>query len=1015
MAYMIEANAQNLEAIKAERTSGARVVDKRGYDVIRNAFFVREKALNGNPMSSGNLFEQEIEITFNDFKEYREYLDNDIYSNACYYQLNATALEQDIDFERLFSRSSFTNETLDDYTLNFFREDMQKYKEGERKKKRYKNWIREFCRCSTLEELQSTQKRFRKTKLCAEDFDRSKSILFWSFIWNAVGDEKKTQTIMSYMSSKTCAESYVRELCTVLDPDMVVAGYKPQCLSFKKQKRRLRLVANAIKDGKCQVEREAFFDPTSHFYCERICYVPTDTDICAINGRSQYYSYRYFDTIEDLIQYRKGDLTNTDLSYAVYLNYDFSKCKTDSTTIFPIKESSITNYTLNKEYRNQKFYVRQKWFNDNHVLIWQYNHTFDLFCDFAVFLKGDLSGADLLFCDGLQNLHDISHFNLTDAKLSSTVCDKLGIQYRPIDNNEDAFSFPITAENEQNTEAALANLRKEENPSEIAKYCTFFKLFGKDSQTRIPISYISDIHLSHQIVHSNPKSATDIEYVIRTIAERINEECAKIVLIGGDVSSKFCEFKMFVQELRRCVPYNKTMIFVLGNHELWDFPNMPMSEITATYEKLLSENGMYLLHNNALLIDCDSVSKITTDELIALDKAALQKAARTARIVVFGGLGFSGYNEEFNANNGIYRQTISRNIEIEETKKFEKLYEKARYTFSDKGMIVLTHMPMQCWARKEEYQKGFVYVSGHTHKNAYYDDGRTRIYADNQIGYKSRAVHMKWFDVNAEYDYFSAYQDGIYVISADEYKAFYRGMSISMTFTRKIHKLYMLKKDGYYCFIHESENGLLTIMNGGLMTSLASNDINYYYDNMDFAISQIQTPMSAYTTCQKKVAAEIQAFGGSGRIHGCIIDIDFCNHVFVNPEDGKLSGYWADDMIHKLVYPTIPALLEAQCPTLYANYRKLLNGSPEKVQMLTAQSNSYMDSPEYYPDTIMYRISKTVMKMQRLESRILTLWYEQAQTGNATNVLPQPLSTHNLASEVAFPSATLLDKPQKGR
>lgn len=56
--------------------------------------------------------------------------------------------------------------------------------------------------------------------------------------------------------------------------------------------------------------------------------------------------------------------------------------------------------------------------------------------------------------------------------------------------------------------------------------------------------------------------------------------------------------------------------------------------------------------------------------------------------------------------------------------------------------------------------------------------------------------------------------------------------------------------------------------------------------------------------------------------------------------------------------------------------------------MLTTGSESGIsDSPEYYPDTLMYRISKTVMKMQRLESHILTIWDEGNHINNA---LPTP-------------------------
>ena len=38
----------------------------------------------------------------------------------------------------------------------------------------------------------------------------------------------------------------------------------------------------------------------------------------------------------------------------------------------------------------------------------------------------------------------------------------------------------------------------------------------------------------------------------------------------------------------------------------------------------------------------------------------------------------------------------------------------------------------------------------------------------------------------------------------------------------------------------------------------------------------------------------------------------------------KITGYWASDIIHKKVFPTVTALLKEECPTLYERYTKLL-------------------------------------------------------------------------------------------
>lgn len=69
----------------------------------------------------------------------------------------------------------------------------------------------------------------------------------------------------------------------------------------------------------------------------------------------------------------------------------------------------------------------------------------------------------------------------------------------------------------------------------------------------------------------------------------------------------------------------------------------------------------------------------------------------------------------------------------------------------------------------------FVYVSGHTHRNMFFDDGVKRIYADNQIGYRNESPHLKSFLMDGEYDYFEDYEDGIYEITSQEYQDFSRG------------------------------------------------------------------------------------------------------------------------------------------------------------------------------------------------------------------------------------------------
>ena len=143
---------------------------------------------------------------------------------------------------------------------------------------------------------------------------------------------------------------------------------------------------------------------------------------------------------------------------------------------------------------------------------------------------------------------------------------------------------------------------------------------------------------------------------------------------------------------------------------------------------------------------------------------------------------------------------------------------------------------------------------------------------------------------------------------------------------------------------------------------------------MHTVISQIKTPLDNFSNYQKQIVEEIRAIGGSGNIHGAIIDIDFFNHIYVNPVDLTVTAYWASDIINKIVFDDIPALLKSNCPLLYANYLKQIESKSEAAIILT---NSKIIRPtRIYLDTDIYKASMEIKKMQKLSSNILSIWLE---------------------------------------
>lgn len=958
--------------VKEERKLGLRKSSKRGYDIIHNIFFVEEIVSSKNCLDE--VEERCISNHFSDFASYYEFLDGDIYRNACYYHYYFSQEEintYNIDLSKI-NISALINITTKDFSIEHSEEELQQYKGIEKDKVLLKKWIDKFNACTTYEEFQKVVNNFNKSK-----FSRENLIFFiYNFIFSDM--DKAFYIIMQYVSDGIYPAHLIEKaLCSIYDPRKVLAAYNYNLgavSTINRHKKQFKEYVQQLENKEVHFHHSSYFDENTHFFCHQVCGFLD-------NAKQRFPTvkiYRYFETFQELAEYLNNDLSNCDLSKAILPDVDFSVYETNNHTKLPIQNPEDLTYALYKAYDRQRdcFVVKQSWIDAEGQIVKEYNNTFKYFFDFVFFLANDLSFADLLFCDGLNNLFDFSNINFTKARLKSEIFDRIGTTYQ-LNTINTACTEPVPSiivKNEEETTLVLTSKR------EI--YCT------EDIIKNQKIYYLSDLHLLHRTQNAFCKTKDDMLYSIQRIIDNLLDEVGhlekNIILIGGDTSSDFDCFNLFIQLLRQSIDEKHLgiqVIFLLGNHELWCFPNCSFEEIVKKYEAAITEQKMYLLQNNIIYKDDNNnIKRITTSELLSTSRESIREQLKSARIILFGGLAFSGYNEEFNANNGIYRvTTIDRNQEIAESKVFESLYSIICATLLDRNVIIFTHTPQKDWCSHNKQELGFVYVSGHTHMNHFYDDGECRIYADNQIGYKHETPCFKFFYLEDEYDLFSEYCDGIYEITKEQYINFYRGKNIMMQFTRDVNILYMLKKNGYYFFVHQSKGRQLTVLNGGAMKRLDVKDINYYYDRMDMAIEFIKKPLDKYTSIQKEIASKIRAIGGTGTIHGAIIDIDFYNHIYVNPYDLTIKGYWATDIICKKVFSSIPKLLEENCPLLFANYTRLLAGKTETVLAFSGNIQEHGNYYRLYLDTDIYRASREIKKMQKLSSNILSTWYEPTQ------------------------------------
>lgn len=476
--------------------------------------------------------------------------------------------------------------------------------------------------------------------------------------------------------------------------------------------------------------------------------------------------------------------------------------------------------------------------------------------------------------------------------------------------------------------------------------------------------YVSDIHIEHHLLGDaelrkklkNAKSDADkmdeienwIEYkVLELISGADNRN---IFLIAGDVADSVVLSDAFY----RCLfnHWHGKIISVLGNHELWDnttledwinssFVPRSIEEIVADYKEihntfkdLLLENELYIRYKN------QTACIISENDLRHASESSLSDLLSKCSTIILGGVGYSGLNPKFNAEYlkghqtnpgmGLYRTTIKS---IEEDKRrseaFRFIYEKVLKCANGKKVIVLTHTPIEDWT-SDSPSPNCVYVNGHTHINNIRrtSDG-IAVLSDNQIGYGfdgEKYINPKW-KLNAFvidklwYDPFEKYTDGIHIINSEEYKEFNLGRGIMCDGCKYDGTLYMIKRSGMYMFLLETSRSLC-LMAGGRRKKLAVRDVHYYFDNIDIYSEEIKTMIKPYQTALQQISKEVKLIGGSGIIHGCIVDIDFFNHIYLNPFDGKITSYFAYDISSRQPFDSIQNHLSQKAPQLLLKYQQ---------------------------------------------------------------------------------------------
>ena len=92
----------------------------------------------------------------------------------------------------------------------------------------------------------------------------------------------------------------------------------------------------------------------------------------------------------------------------------------------------------------------------------------------------------------------------------------------------------------------------------------------------------------------------------------------------------------------------------------------------------------------------------------------------------------------------------------------------------------------------------------------------------------------------------------------------------------------------------KSHKSGLSIVNGGKTQRIALNkNIGWIYDNFSIVVNKYLTALEPLRMVQNQLSRELRRLGFAGTIHGLIVDIDYYNHIMVNPLSGSITFYYS--------------------------------------------------------------------------------------------------------------------------
>lgn len=520
---------------------------------------------------------------------------------------------------------------------------------------------------------------------------------------------------------------------------------------------------------------------------------------------------------------------------------------------------------------------------------------------------------------------------------------------------------------------------------------------GPDRRRRY-IHYISDIHIDHQLRLTGTPYAETVGRIRRKtdglVASRRDED---LFLLAGDIAPSVRGMEAFLDAYRLSLGEEGrmgTMLCVLGNHELWSgqLPGQKcpfdLDAAVGEYRDACGRHGAVLLENDLYIEYRDSrFGRIIDEEtLLSAEDGDLGLLLGNCRLIVLGGCGYSGIGD------GIKVDLLNGGAaDAERSARFRRLHDKLLRCAGGQRVVVLTHYPLGEWSTGPGNPE-WVYVSGHTHRNTFSEGaGCPTVLADGQVGYRPSKWGYRTYalDTTGCCDPLADAADGIYEVDARLYEDFNRARGIDMSKFNRAGRVFALKRGDTYMFVHRGEEGgNLHLLAGGRITNLSQADIGYYYRNLQEYSERVERLFAPYYSALTAISEEVKGIGGYGSIHGSIVDIDYFNHIYLDPLDGSLTPYYAESTEERAVYDTVELLLKGS-PFIDGDIKRgfLRARKRGELAMIAGAKSEYRPSPALAPvlstDKAMYSKSNAMKSVQYLlERNVVRIWNDRVLEGS---------------------------------